>query len=121
MDIDGIIPLHTAPTNVDHYEIAAEKRVSGDPRQSVANGYSDPCGEFHVGIWQGEPAVWRVAYSEHEYCEILEGRIRMTDDSGASMEVGPGDRFVIAAGFRGTWEVLERARKVYVIFEKNPR
>lgn len=120
MGIPGIIPLHTAPTKLDYYEIAPEKQLSGNPRQAVANACSDPAGEFHVGIWQGEPAVWRVAYSEYEYCEILEGRIRMTDSAGASMEVGPGDRFVIAAGFRGTWEVLERARKVYVIFEKKP-
>ncbi|WP_414028394.1 cupin domain-containing protein, partial [Escherichia coli] len=27
------------------------------------------------------------------------------------------DRFVIPAGFQGTWEVLEACRKVYVIFE----
>ena len=49
----------------------------------------------------------------------------MTIDSGSqsgNMEgngktVRAGDRFVIQAGFSGTWEVLEACRKVYVIFE----
>ncbi|HLD67170.1 MAG TPA: cupin domain-containing protein, partial [Pseudomonas sp.] len=31
-----------------------------------------------------------------------------------------GDRFVIPAGFSGTWEVLEPCRKVYVMFEQTP-
>ena len=97
--------------------VAPDRLLAGDPRQGAANAYSDPSGRFHTGIWAAEPATWRVHYTEHEYCEILEGRIRMRHDDGAVEEVGPGDRFVVPAGWRGTWEVLERARKVYVIFE----
>lgn len=100
--------------------VAADRLLAGDPRQGAANAYSDPSGQFHAGIWAAEPATWRVHYTEHEYCEILEGRIRMRHDDGAVEEVGPGDRFVVPAGWRGTWEVLERARKVYVIFEPAP-
>ena len=29
-----------------------------------------------------------------------------------------GDRFVIPAGFSGTWEVIEPTRKVYAMFEQ---
>ncbi len=97
--------------------VAPERLLAGDPRQGVANAYSDPSGQFHAGLWEAEPATWRVAYTEHEYCEILAGRIRMRHEDGDVREVGPGDRFVVPAGWRGTWEVLERARKVYVIFE----
>ena len=43
--------------------------------------------------------------------------IVMTDDAGHAQTVRKGDRFTIEAGYRGTWEVLEPARKVYVIFE----
>jgi uncharacterized cupin superfamily protein len=28
-----------------------------------------------------------------------------------------GDEFVIPRGFEGVWEVIERTRKVYVIYE----
>jgi hypothetical protein len=31
--------------------------------------------------------------------------------------VGPGDEFVIPRGFVGTWQVVEKTRKTYVIYE----
>ena len=36
----------------------------------------------------------------------------------ATQDLRAGDRFVIPAGFRGTWEVLETCRKIYVTFEQ---
>jgi hypothetical protein len=58
-----------------------------------------------------------VHYSEHEYCEILAGHSLLHDRSGQRRELRAGDRFVIPAGFEGSWEVLETTRKHYVIFE----
>ena len=113
----AIVPIpHDTPAS-EHFEVAPEKLLAGDPRQGVANLYSDATNQFHSGIWEAEPATWRVSYTEHEYCLILQGRIRMTGDDGSLAEVGPGDSFVIPAGYTGIWQVLEKARKVYVIFE----
>lgn len=101
----------------DAYTLAPEKHLAGSPAQAVRNHYSDPSGQFHVGFWEAQPGKWTVRYSEFEYCEILEGVIVMTDAEGRSLTVRKGDRFSIEAGYTGTWEVLEAARKVYVIFE----
>ena len=113
--IDPAAAIDLAPA------VAADRLVSGDPRQGAANAYSDPSGQFHAGVWAAEPATWRVHYTEQEYCEILEGRIRMRHEDGHVEDVGAGDRFVVPAGWKGTWEVLERARKVYVIFDPPAR
>lgn len=47
-----------------------------------------------------------------------------TDASGKFFtgvwESDPGDEFVIPRGFEGVWEVVERTRKTYVIYEANP-
>ena len=99
------------------YEVAPEKMLSGSPKQILSNPFSNAGGEFHTGFWEAETGKWQVDYTEFEYCEILEGVIVMTDDQGRVQTVRKGDRFVIEAGYRGTWEVLEYARKVYVIFE----
>lgn len=115
----SIVPLPSAALR-EALTLAAGKLLAGDPRQGVSNAYSDPSGQFHAGVWDAEPATWRVDYTEHEYCEILEGRIRLCHEDGDVREVGPGDRFVVPAGWRGTWQVLERARKVYVMFEPSP-
>lgn len=114
------VPFASENAERSDYRIAAEKLVRGDDRQSTLNMFSDDGSEFHCGIWEGAPALWRVSYSEHEFCHILQGRIRITDTAGASITVGPGDNFVIAAGFTGTWETLEAAKKIYVIFERQP-
>jgi uncharacterized cupin superfamily protein len=58
-----------------------------------------------------------VRYTEEEHCRIVSGRSRLTAADGTVTEVGPGDEFVIARGFEGVWEVLERTRKIYVIYE----
>lgn len=42
----------------------------------------------------------------------------LRDSDGNAKTLRVGDRFVIPAGFRGTWEVLEACRKIYVIFEQ---
>ena len=44
----------------------------------------------------------------------------LSDDHGRSWTYGPGDCFVVPAGFRGVWEVLEPARKFYAIYEPRP-
>jgi uncharacterized cupin superfamily protein len=97
--------------------VAPERLLAGDPLQGVFNLFSDPGQQFHVGLWESEPGTWKVSYSEHEFCTVLEGRIRIGDDAGNESVVGPGDSFVISAGFSGTWQVLEKVRKIYVIFE----
>jgi uncharacterized protein len=117
MTLKHFIDFSSTQGQRDDYQVADEKLLSGNPQQSTTNMFSDPREEFHCGTWQGEPARWKVSYSEHEYCHILQGSVRITDDEGQSIVVNAGDHFVISAGFRGTWETLEFTRKIYVIFE----
>jgi uncharacterized cupin superfamily protein len=93
------------------------KVISGAPRTLVVNRFADPGGQFFAGDWSSSVGKWRVAYSEHEFCHLLEGRVVLTSDQGQRWDFGPGDAWVIPAGFCGTWETLEPARKRYAIFE----
>jgi hypothetical protein len=95
----------------------AERILSGDPRQQVWNRYTDPSGQFHAGIWQGEEGAWRVRYDKHEeeLCTLLEGRVRITDAQGTVREFAPGASFVVPGGFEGIWENLGRVRKIYAV------
>lgn len=93
------------------------KRISGEPRLSVWNHYSDPGGRFFAGNWSSGVGCWRVAYTEHEFCHLLEGRVLLRAEDGREWRFGPGDAFVIPAGFAGSWESLDPVRKRYAIFE----
>lgn len=102
----------------EHYHAAPERRLQGDPRQTVWQHYTDASGQFMVGEWQGDVGCWRVQYTEEEFCHIIEGVSTITSDDGTAVTVRAGDRFVIPAGFQGRWQVLERTRKTYVIYER---
>ena len=118
MKIDQLINFAEAQTPADHYRPAAEKILKGDPAQSVRNHYSSPCKQFHAGEWSGDVGQWTINYTEHEYCEILQGVSVLRDKDGNAVTYRAGDRFVIPAGFSGTWEVIEPTRKIYVMFEQ---
>ena len=96
---------------------APERILSGDPQNRVWNLYSSPDGKFFSGIWEADRGEWRIEYTEHEFCHILEGVSRITPAGGEPVTVRAGDAFVIPAGFKGVWEVVERTRKHYAIYE----
>ena len=116
MPAPTLVPLPRA-TGGEDYHVAPHKRLEGDPLQTVWMDYVDPTGQFQVGVWRSEPGKWRVAYTEEEYCHVLEGRSVITDESGHAVTVSAGDGFVIPAGFVGTWEVLQTTTKRFVIHE----
>lgn len=117
----AVLVLPSAPTvERQEYFVAAENLISGNPRQAVWIEYEDPSGQFYVGIWSSEVGEWRIRYTEHEYCRILEGRSVITDSEGRSITVVAGSEFTIPAGFRGTWRVVEPTRKRFTMYEAKP-
>lgn len=101
----------------EDYHLPEEKLLVGNPRQTVWLHYTDPSGQFVVGVWRSEPGKWRISYTEEEYCQMLEGRSIVTDAVGRAVTVAAGESFVIPRGFEGTWEVVDTTLKRFVIFE----
>ncbi len=91
--------------------------LSGAPRITTWNHYAEAGGRFFAGTWAATRGSWRVRYSEHEFCHLLEGRVRISAEDGTQYEFLAGDSFVIPAGFAGSWEVLEDCRKLYAIYQ----
>ena len=105
------------PAPAESAPVDAAKVESGAPVATVANHYSDAGARFHCGVWASTPGRWRVTYTEHEFCHLLEGRVRLVAADGTAREFRAGDAWVIPSGWRGTWETLEAARKYYAIYE----
>lgn len=103
----------------EEYHLPAEKLLEGNPKQTVWMHYTDVTGKFSSGVWLSEPGKWRISYTEEEFCHILEGRSVVTETGGRSVTVVAGERFVIPRGFVGTWEVVDRTKKQFVIYEPN--
>jgi uncharacterized cupin superfamily protein len=45
----------------------------------------------------------------------MEGRMTITPDGGEAVKLGPGDAFVVEAGFKGLWQIDETIRKHFAI------
>ena len=97
---------------------AADKLLGGDPRHQVRNYFSDASKQFHTGVWSSTRGKWRIQYSESEFCALTRGRVALENLDGERWEFGPGEGFVVPAGFAGTWEVIDDCTKFYAIFEK---
>jgi hypothetical protein len=100
---------------------AADRIIEGQPKTSVRNYFGDPSGQFFAGTWASTVGKWKIEYTEHEFCHLLEGRVVITSADGRRWQFGAGDAWVIPAGFSGTWETVEPARKRYAVFEVKPR
>lgn len=97
-----------------------ERREIGAPERRTWTLYESGPEGLAAGIWDCEPGRWRIEFGphEHEYFVVLEGLARIHDDAGAVTEIGPGQAVVIPAGFRGSFEVVERVRKHFVVVER---
>jgi uncharacterized cupin superfamily protein len=115
-----VVDFSRASPDVSDSTPPAERLLAGNPVATAKNYFSDGEGRFFAGTWESTSGRWRVTYSEHEFCHITSGRVRIESASGKRWEFGPGASFVMPAGFSGTWEVLEPMSKLYVIYEPPP-
>jgi phosphoethanolamine N-methyltransferase len=93
--------------------------ISGKPRTTTQNFYTDATGSFFSGIWTSTKGKWPVAYEEEEFVYLLSGKAKLTASNGKSKTFKKGDAFMIPAGFTGSWETLAPIRKFYAIQDRS--
>jgi uncharacterized cupin superfamily protein len=114
---DSIVVFGVSPADENLGPVASDHLLSGDPQHSTWNYYNDSSGQYRAGVWESTVGKWHAFAGRNEFCYMLSGRVRLSDREGNSRVFGAGDSFVIKPEFNGTWEVLEDARKLYVIFQ----
>lgn len=75
------------------------------------------------GMGPGSCAVWSADSGGLRYDNLpggesgflLAGRARITPDGEEPQEIGPGEGFLLPAGWSGTFEALEPVRKVFYL------
>jgi len=99
------------------YRPQADRILSGDPAQAATDLFQSSDGRFNSGIWEAQRGKWRGVFNESEFCHLLSGIIVVTGDDGSQRTFRAGDAFVSPAGFSGTWEIVEPAKKLYAYYE----
>jgi uncharacterized cupin superfamily protein len=90
MSIESVVDFSEASTSAERFTPAAEKILKGDPGQTIYNHYNSPCGQMNAGVWEGEVGQWKVNYTEHEYCEIVQGVSVLRDEDGKAKTLRAG-------------------------------
>jgi uncharacterized protein len=111
IDFSAAVQSETLPS------AAADRLIAGDPRQTIANYFTDATQQFSSGRWSSTLGKWRIRYSEAELCCITHGRVVLENLAGDRWSFGPGSAFIVPVGFEGTWEVVEDCTKFYAIFD----
>jgi len=72
-------------------------------------------GNFIAGTWECEPGKMQLDLEITEFCHLLKGHWLLTSESGQVTEIKAGDSWIFPRGWKGTSEVVETVRKVYMI------
>lgn len=89
--------------------------VEGKPTMQTWVQHTSADGSMLSGTWAATPGSWHATYTEYEFVHIIRGRITITPDGGAPVQVGPGDAFVVEPGFTGVWRIEEAVLKHFDI------
>lgn len=94
----------------------ADKPTTLNPGQQEASTelWTSPDGALEIGVWECTPGKFTADRSmAAEFCHFLEGKVVMTHVDGTTTTLGPGDAIMLPRGWKGTWEIVERTRKIY--------
>ena len=116
--IDTTVLSAAATAELEDWGLLEEATSEGAPMQ--VHGltlWTGPEGSGQeTGIWQctAGPSYW--VQEENEFIYLLSGSLTVTPDGGKPATFGAGDSAMFPRGWRGTWDLHETVRKVYVLF-----
>ena len=95
-----------------------DRLVKGNPQRSTQSLYEHP--NMNCGIWQCEIGAWNIVFAENkqEFFQIIEGVVRVHNkDDQSFVEIKAGEAGIIPPAFQGTFEVIEKVKKYFVVVE----
>lgn len=76
--------------------------------------WSNETGNMEVGLWDTQAMMSKpFQLAAHEFAQVLEGSVTITEADGISQTFNPGDVFFVPAGTVTTWEVPNYLRKYF--------
>jgi uncharacterized cupin superfamily protein/ubiquinone/menaquinone biosynthesis C-methylase UbiE len=117
----AVLPVKIGGKGPKAVKAAPAAPISGKPKTTTQNFYTDATGSFFSGIWTSTKGKWPVSYTEEEFVYLLAGKAKLTATNGKSKTFKKGEAFMIPAGFTGTWETLAPIRKFYAIQDRSKK
>jgi uncharacterized protein len=87
------------------------KVVAGAPTMRTWVLHTATDGTMMSGYWEATPGTYHATYDAYEFCHLIAGRMTITPDGGAPVQISAGQAFVIEKDFVGTWDIHETVKK----------
>lgn len=100
--------------------IPAEQIIEGQPDARGVVVHQSPDRLVSSGFWQCSPSKFTWDYTWDEFVHVIEGCITISDESGATRTLGPGDLAHFPKGLKTTWHVEQQVRKFFVLRTDEP-
>jgi uncharacterized cupin superfamily protein len=106
---DGLVTLeHTEPFVIE----------AGDPTQRDSPLFTNDSSTMFVGLWDSTPFESEMRpFPSHEFVQLLEGEVSITEENGETHLFKAGDAFFIPKGTVCQWRVKDTIKKYYAIVE----
>lgn len=115
-DISAIVTYDTSTVDPIEETVENENLVSPPYKSTTWDLFHGSAEGSSSGIWEAGTCEEKFTEETDEFCFLLEGEVRLTDQSGQSRTFKAGDSFLVPKSFTGTWENLTEVRKIYVLF-----
>ena len=111
------LPIQIAPLNLTDLEPCPSfGEAIGELPLQTDNCFYNNAGVL-MGTWECEPGKLKLDLPVTEFCHLLKGHWRLTDNEGNITDLKAGDSFAFPRGWKGISEVVETVRKVYTVIE----
>jgi len=88
------------------------------PKQHNLTSFTNDTGNMFMGQWDSGPMVSEMLpFPTHEFVQMLEGEVTITEEGGAAQTFRAGDCFFVPKGTVCSWEIPTYVRKFYCILD----
>jgi uncharacterized cupin superfamily protein len=88
------------------------------PRQRDSLFFTNDTGNMNVGMWDSTPFESEMRpFRFHEFVQLLEGEVTITEQDGTSRVFNAGDMFFIPMGTVCSWKATGYIKKYYAILD----
>ncbi|WP_306116029.1 MULTISPECIES: cupin domain-containing protein [unclassified Roseovarius] len=113
----GIIALDPDQTLTDA-DLLTDTRTPQREKVFFTNDHRN----FEVGLWDTQTLQTEMApFESHEFCQVLDGEVTLTEDNGTAHHFKTGDVFFVPAGTVCAWNVPAYLRKYYATLDPSIR
>jgi YD repeat-containing protein len=110
----------TPPGQLPDMPINPEWVTAGNPVARGAILIQSADRKCHQGLWECSPGEFDWTFTWDEFARLTEGEVTISEASGKTYTLGPGDLAHFPLGLKTHWKVRKTVKKVFFLRTPEP-